>query len=162
MIGQIINLENLEMEAPVAASDVNWIDHSKPVTLTCAEISGEWKGTIKRIGKNIDDRTQTVQVFIGINKNGEADLINGIFLKASVPGLTIPQAVSVPNRAVYNDSFVYLVKDGKLKFQQINIARHQMDSVIVNGGLTNGDTLVTELLQGVAPGMPAITRTNDR
>ena len=35
-----------------------------------------------------------------------------------------------------------------------------MDSVIVSSGIATGDTLVTELLQGVASGMPAVTRIN--
>lgn len=160
MIGQIINLENLEVEAPVATNDASWINQDKPVTLTSSEIAGEWRGRIKRIGKSIDDRTQSVQVFIGINNNGMADLINGIFMEATIPGRIIPHAVSVPNRAVYNDSYVYLVKDGKLKYQQVEIARRQMNSVIVSSGLATGDTIVTELLQGVASGMPAITRIN--
>ena len=55
-----------------------------------------------------------------------------------------------------------IVKDGKLKYQQVEIARRQMDSVIVSSGLAAGDTIVTELLQGVASGMPAITRINGR
>lgn len=160
-IGQIINLENLEVEVPIAANDIVWIDRSKPVKLISAEIKGEWKGKIKRMGKNIDERTQTIPVFIGIEKNGHEELINGIFLKAIIPGRTVQNAVSVPNRALYNESFVYLIQNGKLESRQVNIAKRQMDHVIVRDGIAVGDTLVTELLQGVAPGMPAIARTAD-
>ncbi len=158
-VGQIINLENLEVEVPIAANDIVWIDRSKPVKLSSSEIKGEWKGTIKRIGKNIDERTQSVPVFIGIEKNGHQELINGIFLKAIIPGRSVQNALSVPNRALYNESFVYLIKNGKLEFQQVDIAKKQMDHVIVRDGIASGDTLVTELLQGVAPGMPAMART---
>ena len=159
-VGQIINLENLEVEVPVAAKDIAWIDRSKVVRLISSEISGEWKGHIKRIGKNIDERTQTVPVFIGIDKNGHDQLINGVFLKAIIPGRIVHSAVSVPNRAVYNESYVYLVKNGKLEFMPVRIARRQLDHVIINYGIASGDTLVTELLQGIAPGMPAIARMN--
>ena len=160
-VGQIINLENLEVEVPVAANDITWIDRSRPVKLISSEIKGEWMGQIKRIGKNIDERTQTVPVFVGIKKNGHEELINGIFLKAIIPGRIVQNAVSVPNRALYNESFVYLIQNGKLEFRQVNIAKRQMDHVIVSNGIASGDTLVTELLQGVAPGMPAIARTED-
>ena len=159
-IGQIINLDNLEVEVPVATNDIGWIHQTKSVQLTSSEISGEWKGHIERIGKNIDERTQTVPVFIGIDKNGHDQLINGVFLKAVIPGRTVQDAVSVPNRAVYNESYVYLIRNGKLEFQQVNIARREMDHVIVRDGIVAGDTLVTELLQGIAPGMPAIARMN--
>ena len=153
-IGQIINLDNLEVEVPVATNDIGWIHQTKSVQLTSSEISGEWKGHIERIGKNIDERTQTVPVFIGIDKNGHDQLINGVFLKAVIPGRTVQDAVSVPNRAVYNESYVYLIRNGKLEFQQVNIARREMDHVIVRDGIVAGDTLVTELLQGIAPGQP--------
>ena len=96
-----------------------------------------------------------------LKKNGHEELINGIFLRAIIPGRIVQNAVSVPNRALYNESFVYLIQNGKLEFRQVNIAKRQMDHVIVSNGIASGDTLVTELLQGVAPGMPAIARTED-
>ncbi|MBN1407034.1 MAG: efflux RND transporter periplasmic adaptor subunit, partial [Calditrichaceae bacterium] len=160
VIGHIINLDNLEVEVPVAANDIAWIDQSKTVRLTSTEIPGEWKGRIKRIGRNIDERTQTVPVFISIDKNGHDQLINGVFLKAVIPGHVVTNAVSVPNRAVYNESYVYLVKNGRLEFRQIEIARKQLDHVIVKTGIAEGDTLVTEVLQGIAPGMPAMAGLN--
>ena len=154
-IGEIINLENLEVEIPVATQDIQWIKMDSPVILTSSEISGQWRGNIKRIGKSIDDRTQTVQVFVSVN-NIENNLINGVFLNASIPGKKINNAVSIPSRAIYNESFVYLVKNQKLDFRKIDVVRRQTENVIITGNLQNGDTLVTDLLQGVASGMPAI------
>ena len=38
---------------------------------------------------------------------------------------------------------------------QVEVVRSETDSVIVSGGLADGDMLVTDVLQGVSPGMPA-------
>jgi RND family efflux transporter MFP subunit len=162
VIGQIINMEDLEVEVPVASKDIPWIDRSKVVRFSSSEIPGEWKGHIKRIGQNIDESTQTVPVYIGIDKNGHEQLINGTFMKVVISGQEIENALRVPNRAVYNETHVYLVKNGKLKFQPIDIARREHDQVVVQNGIASGDTLVTELLQGVASGMPALSRIVDR
>lgn len=160
-LGQIINLENLEVELPVPAIDIQWIDRSKPVIFTSSEIAGEWRGKIQRIGKNIDSRTQSVQVFASVDRGDQNGLYNGVFLKAQIPGTVIKNAISIPRRAVYEDRFVYLIKNGKLDYRAVDIAFQEPESVIVTGGVANGDTLVVEVLQGVAPGMPAQARISE-
>lgn len=157
-LGEIINLDNLEVEVPIAVDDIRWINQNTPITLTSSELAGEWTGKIKRIGKNIDELTQSVRVFMTVSKNGTEYLYNGIFLRAEIPGTTVKDAFMIPRRALYNEKYVYLIKEGKLEFREINIARIQTDSAILNGGIQNGDTLVTNVLQGVASGMPAIAR----
>lgn len=161
-IGEIINLEQLEVEIPVATQDIQWIKHNKHVILSSSEIDGQWLGKIKRIGKSIDEKTQTVQVFVSVENKNRDYLINGVFLKASIPANIIENAVSVPSRAIYNENYVYLVKNKKLDFRKIDVVRRQAENVIVTGNIQNGDTLVTDLLQGVASGMPAIARLSEQ
>jgi membrane fusion protein, multidrug efflux system len=157
-IGQIINLENLEVEVPIPAVDLPWIDQNEAVLFTSSELPGEWRGKIKRIGKAIDERTQTIPVYLSIEDDRRNQLITGIFLKAALPGKVIPNSLQVPNRAIYNERFVYRIRDGKLDFREVEVARRESATVIITNGLENGDTLVTEVLQGVAAGMPAMAR----
>lgn len=154
-LGEIINLEDLEVEVPVSTNDLRWVNRGGTIRFTSNELPGEWFGKIKRIGKTIDPQTQTVPVYISITKNAGDVVYDGIFLNAKIPGEIVGNAFVVPNNALYEEQYVYLVKDGRLKYQPVNVVRHQTESVIVNSGLQNGDTLVVELLQGVAPGMPA-------
>lgn len=157
-LGEIINLDKLEVEVPIPAEDIQWIDRNTPIYFSSSEISGEWSGKIIRIGKNIDERTQTVSVFMTVNRNGDKTLYNGIFLRAEIPGTVIAEAFLMPRRALYNEKYVYLIKDGKLDYRAVKVAREQEDTVILNGGITNGDSLVIDVLQGVASGMPAVAR----
>jgi len=160
-LGQIINLENLEVELPVPAIDIQWIDRSKPVTFTSSEIAGEWRGKIQRIGKNIDTRTQSVQVFASVDRGDQNGLYNGVFLKAQIPGTVIKNGISIPRKAIYEDRFVYTIKDGKLDYREVDISFQEPESVIATGGVANGDTLVVEVLQGVASGMLAQARISE-
>lgn len=157
-LGEIINLEKLEVEVPVSAQDIQWIDQKKPVIFSSSELQGEWKGKIKRIGKSIDERTQAVQVFMTVDRNGEEYLYNGIFLRTELPGKSIPSAFSIPRSALYNESYVYLIKAGKLEYREVEVARRQTDTVILSGGVQTGDTLVVDVLQGVASGMTALAK----
>lgn len=154
-LGEIINLETLEAEMPVPADDVQWIDNTRPVRLTSTEIEGVWTGKIRRIGKTIDERTQTVEIYIALDQSGDDTLYDGVFVKATIPGKTIPHAFVVPRNALYEQQFVYVVENGKLSYRRVQIVRQQPDYVIANGGLADGELLVVEMLQGVAPGMLA-------
>ena len=157
-IGEIINLEMLEASLPVPAEDVPWIDHQQPVQLTSAEIPGSWQGRITRIGTTIDTKTQTVQVYVTVDHNFGDGLYDGVFVKAIITGRTIPRAVIVPRRAIYEEQFVYVVRNGVLDYRNVGIARKQPDAVVVTSGLAEGELLVTQMLQGVYSGMRARPR----
>jgi membrane fusion protein, multidrug efflux system len=157
-LGELISLEDLEVEVPVPARDIQWIDYTKPVRLVSDEISGEWSGGIARVGSDIDTRTQAVSIFIEIDPGTQGALLNGVFMQAQMPGIIIDRALSIPRRALYDQQYVYLIRNGQLERQQVSIARLETEDAIINGGLNDGDTLVTDVLQGVAPGMPAQSR----
>ena len=154
-LGEIINLEALEVAVPVAADDIQWIDRTRPVSFTSTEIAGRWTGKIVRIGSAIDSRTQTVDVFMNIDNNQSAPLLNGAFLEAHFLGRYVENGFAIPPRALYEDRFVYVIEDGALQRREVVILRREINQVILDGGVNTGDTLVTEIMQGVAPGMPA-------
>jgi multidrug efflux pump subunit AcrA (membrane-fusion protein) len=160
-IGEVINLDNLEVEIPVPAEDIKWIDRNKPVNLISKELNREWNENIARVGNTIDTKTQSVSLYARLTAPVARDIISGIYLQASIPGRTIKNAVSVPRKAIYEDNYVYLIKDGRLDYQMVDIARKETNSVIVTAGIQTGDTLVIEVLQGVAGGMLAGPKESD-
>ncbi len=159
-LGSIINLDQLEVELPVQVEDIEWIDFDKPVSLYSAELQRSLSGKIDRVGAAIDIRTQTVPIYIKLAEGNEATLIDGVFLTASIPGIGIRHGVVVPRSAIYDEHMVYVIENGRLEIREIKFARREASTVIVSEGLNPGDTLVTELMQGIAPGMPAVARLN--
>ena len=154
-LGQIINLEQMEVTVPVEAGDIALIDRDKPVKFTSSEIPGSWTGRISRIGSSIDIRTQTVNVHIALNDGSDKALLHGVFLEAHIPGLSLEKAFAVPPKAIYEDRYVYVVVDGKLDLREVDVLRRETGRTIINGGIANDDILVVEIMQGVVPGMPA-------
>jgi len=157
-LAEIISLEDMEVAAQVAAEDLVWIDRNQPVTLTSTEISGRWTGRIVRVGSNIDSRTQTVDVHIAVDKSASETLLSGTFLQAHILGKSVANAFPIPPRAVYEDRFVYVIVDGLLEKREVVIERRERDAVIISSGLNNGNVLVSEIMQGIEPGMPAQSR----
>ena len=154
-LGEIINLDEMELEIPIPSQDLKWIDKSKTVKITSKEIDGEWKASITRIGETIDTQTQSLRAFLKVEKKSADKLYNGIFLEARIPGKIIKDAIDIPRRAIYETNYVYVVDEGKFDYRKVEIARLENNHAIISSGLLNNDTLVIAALQGVAPGMPA-------
>ncbi len=81
--------------------------------------------------------------------------MNGAFLHARIPGRSIDNSFAIPPKALYEDRYIYVIAEGKLERHEVVILRRETNRVILGGGVTTGDTLVIEIMQGVAPGMPA-------
>jgi membrane fusion protein (multidrug efflux system) len=154
-LAEIINLDQLEVEIQVPARDINWISPNAQVHLTKPGSSVHWKGHIDRIGNVIDDRSQSIFAYIKLDDTANVTPTAGVFLKADIVAQTIPDAIKVSRRAVYEESYVFLVKDAQFVQRDVEIAFSEGDYYIINGGLMVGDTLVSEVLQGVSAGMPA-------
>ena len=157
VLGEIISLQDVELEVPMPAADLPWINRDAAVTLTSKEFPGTWTGRINRIGGSVDRQTQTIPVYIGVRGNA-TPLYEGMYLQAEIPGRPVENGTFVPRRALYEEKFVYVVNDWRLEKRDVAIVRRYPESVVVSDGLHDGDTLVTELMQGVSPGMPARAR----
>lgn len=156
-LGEIINLSNMEIELPVQAVDLSWLDKSGEVILSSDAIAEKLVGKIVRVASAIDENTQTVPVYVSPLKRVPA-AYNGLFFKAILPGKSVENSVRIPRKSVYKGEYVYTIKNGKLSLDKMEIVRGEPDYLIVKDSFNNGDTLVTEILQGVAPGMPATPR----
>jgi len=154
-LAEIINLDELEVEIQVPAADIRWIEMNAKVDLTTPDGSIQWKGHIDRIGNVIDTRSQSIFAYIKLDDTADVTPTAGVFLRADIEAETIPNGIKVPRKAVYEESYVFLVQDSKFVQRDIDIAFDEGDYYILDGGLASGDTLVSELLQGVSAGMPA-------
>ncbi|HSH00800.1 MAG TPA: efflux RND transporter periplasmic adaptor subunit [candidate division Zixibacteria bacterium] len=157
-LGSLVNLEDLEVELPLVVNDINWINFDEPVTFSASGLSGQWSGKIVRVGGAIDKQTQTVPLYVRLEDAPEETLLDGVFFTASATGRVIERALEIPRRALYEESYVYVVNNGALEYRQVTVDRLQQATAIISDGLSDGDTLVIEPLQGVAPGMLAAPR----
>lgn len=159
LLGEIISLDELEVEVQVSAQDIQWIRNESQAEITSKEIDGFWGGRVIRTSSAIDDKTQTVSVTLAVERGDLSLLRSGVFVEVSIPGLMIENAIRMPRRALYGESDVYVIENGKFSRREVDIARSENGFVIINGGLAAGDSLVVQLMQGVIEGMPAIGRS---
>ncbi|MEZ0167089.1 efflux RND transporter periplasmic adaptor subunit [Microvirga sp. TS319] len=123
-------------------------------------------GTIDFTSSSIDTETGTLQAR-AIVKNSDRRLVPGQFVRATVTGLTLNDAIVVPEAAVMQGpqgQFVYAVNEsGHAEVRPVQLRRQVEGGWIVASGLRSGDKVVTEGVIKVRPGAPvtATVASND-
>jgi membrane fusion protein (multidrug efflux system) len=115
------------------------------------------EGMIDFTSSSIDTQTGTLQAR-AIVKNPNQRLVPGQFVRATVTGLTLDDAIVVPEAAVMQGpqgQFVYTVNStGNAEIRPVELSRQIESGWIISSGLRAGDKLVTEGVIKVRPGAP--------
>ncbi len=162
--------QTLELTAPLEASEIrNWLQFEEspaagsawfpppvpvPVRLVWAEAARElsWTGTLHRI-VHFDSTARTVHVAVRIDAEAARasdhpiPLADGMFCRVEIPGRTLEDVYTLPRTAVTFDGHVYLAdSDDRLRAAPVEVLRAQRGVVIVRGGISPGDRIITTRL----------------
>ncbi|MBA6339461.1 efflux RND transporter periplasmic adaptor subunit [Colwellia sp. MB02u-10] len=117
-----------------------------------------WTGRVVRTEGAFDEASQ--QLFVvaqiddpyGENEGNGLPLKIGQYVSAKIDGKTIKNALSIPNRAIYQGSYVYIVDNNVLKRKNITIAWQSEDVAVIATGLVADQLLVLTPLGQVNSG----------
>lgn len=177
-LAEIYATDYVEIRLPLANTDLDYVDLPEPrpdggaqqrvpVTIHSSLSAGAaWEGLLVRTEGAIDDSSRQLHVVAqvddpfqlagdsGTEHSGRKPLKIGEYVTASIEGRTLPGAVVIPNSAIYQGSYVYVVREGLLQRREIAIAWQNADSAVIASGLRAGDALVTTPLGQVTSGTP--------
>ncbi|SMD32641.1 RND family efflux transporter, MFP subunit [Reichenbachiella faecimaris] len=143
-IGTIISTDELELEIPVEQRDIEFVQKGKAVTIVDeSDFEQNWIGTITRIADFIDPNSQSVSVFINIQKRSKYEALDGLFLKARIPGKSVKNAAEVPRRILKNKNEIFVVQDSVLVTRQVRVHKISENNAIISG-LKSGEMMVTD------------------
>lgn len=115
----------------------------------------EATGQVMFVDNAVSQQTGTVLLKTRVANPREA-LWPGQFVHVRLILTVEPQAVVVPEIAVQagqQGPFVYRIDDGRVAIQPITISRQIGPEVVIGSGLQKGDTVVTEIPQGLNEGV---------
>jgi len=173
-LANIFAIDALEVRLPLRNQDLPFIDlpesyrfkrtesSSQPeVTIESSLIGAEqWSGRVVRTEGAIDTPSQQLHVVARINDpygskaEDRQPLKIGQYISARIQGRNITDALVIPNRTIYQGSYVYIVEDGLLKRREITIAWHNNEDAIIASGLKAGEQLVITALGQLPSGTP--------
>lgn len=142
----------IEVEAPLPYGDAGLLRPGLAVKVRAGASKTGHEGRISRIGSSVDERMQTVPVFITV-QGAESDLMDGEFAEVVFSGDLLPGSFTLPRKAIHQGDRIYQLANGALQEKTVQIAYLSMDSAYITGGVSDGDTLVAEPLQDAVIGM---------
>ena len=119
----------------------------------------EWRAKLVRTEGAIDESARQLHVIaqiddpFGPKSEGRSPLKIGQYVTAEIDGRILPDVLVIPNTAIYQGTYVYIVEDGILRRRDIDISWQNDSEAIVGKGLEAGADLVTTPLGQVTSGI---------
>ena len=166
-IGEIIDIKNMEVRFSISKSQYGRLleDESEilgraiEVRWTVGQKDLIFDASISRVGAEITSNTGGVNIFatIEMDKEQETPLRPGAFVRLRMPDKTYLSVIRIPETAVFNDEYIYIVKDQRLKKVGIAISGYDQSNVLIKPTqelmIQNGDLIVTNQLREAGEGV---------
>ena len=150
-VARAIQTDNLELEVALNRADAAWVLIGDPVYVQSEKRDLSWKGKVIRKGQFVDESTQRQTIYIHLSYDHRQPLLAGEYLWASFPVRPIENAMEIPRNSVFNTDEVFVVREGRLSKEKINLIKVN-DRTLIFNGIAEGDTLVVQQLINVSEG----------
>jgi len=150
-VAHIIQTDLLELEVPLEKFDAEWVKIGDQVKVYSDSRKVDWQGKVVRKSQFVDLNTQSQEIFIRIKNDKKKPLLAGEYLKATFDGHPIKNVMEIPRNVVFNTNEVFLVKEGSVHKEIINIIKVNEKSLIFNG-VDEGEVIVMQALINVLEG----------
>lgn len=150
-VARAIQTDHLELEVALKRADAAWVKTGDPVTIESGKRDLSWKGKVIRKSQFVDESTQRQTIFIQISNDKRQPLLAGEYLVANFPLRPIENAMEIPRNSVFNSDEVFVVREGRLTKEKIEVIKVNERTLIFNG-IAEGDTLVVQQLINVSEG----------
>ncbi|MFY0594458.1 efflux RND transporter periplasmic adaptor subunit [Roseivirga sp.] len=148
-LGEFVSMNDFELEVDVNQEYIDILRVGKRVALGDLNSSRTWQGIVRRVNGRLDQSTQTVKVYIGVQGKG---LIEGMYLEANIAARSEKNALEIPRNLLNNQSEIFAVEDGKITTKTVE-AVYFTDKTAIVRGLKDGTKIISRPLPGAYNGM---------
>lgn len=180
-LAEIYAVDYVEVRLPIKNNDLPYIDlpetnrfsqqdeSNNPAVQVISELVDlqTWQGKLIRTEGAFDRNSQQLFVVAQIDDPYGKGATEGLPLKigqyvaAIIQGKTLEAAIKVPNKAIYQGSYVFIVDNGLLKRQEIKVKWQNNEFALIETGLSENDLLVLTPLGQVNSGTPVAVSSKD-
>ncbi len=118
-----------------------------------------WPGQVVRAEGELDQRSRMLHLVVRVEdpysrrSSGRPPLAVGLFVDAEIAGHTVVGTL-LPRSALRSDGRVLVVdEDDRLRWREVEALRIEKDSVVISGGLLEGERVCISPLEVVVDGM---------
>jgi RND family efflux transporter MFP subunit len=155
---ELVNLQQMEMEAAVPTSEIASIRVGQQVSLRIEGLPETFDGRVARINPGTQSGSRSVMAYIVV-ANPQTLLRGGMFAQAQLTLRSKDGELALPYSAVHKDSngsYVYAIDNGLLIKKAVvtgNEGRNGEDTLIeIRSGLVSGDQIIRNDMGNLRPG----------
>lgn len=178
-LGMAYGTDAVEIEVPLEDDELAWFDvfaqsifandSANPQKRTPVEVRADfggaihtWQGHVVRTTGQVDKMSRMVFVIVEVPdpfriSDSRPPLLPGVFAEVLIQGKILRNAIAVPRDAVREGNHVWLVNEGRLHIQPLDIVRADQDFAYVVSDLQDGANVVVSSLDAVVSGMKVRT-----
>ncbi|MEM1412688.1 MAG: efflux RND transporter periplasmic adaptor subunit [Pseudomonadota bacterium] len=175
-LAALAGIDSYWVEATVPLDQLQWLVFSEapgggsPVLIRhrTAWREGQYReGVLDQLVGELEGGTRLARIMVSVADplardpahEGQPALIIGAFVEARIEGREISGALKLPRPLVRKDNTVWLMREGALAIQPVNIVFQDADYAYINEGLAPGDQVVRTNLATVREGIRLRLRT---
>ncbi len=165
-LATLYSTEAVEISVPLERKTIQWFyvpglspgRGPGPVAIVTARFGAKalrWKGRVVRSSGKVDENSRMIHVIVRVNGPyaTRPPLVVGLFVDVVIKGRTLPHVAMIPAWALRGMNQVWIVKQGRLFFRKVDVARLDNDVALITSGLNNGDLVVVSEHRVVTNGM---------
>lgn len=144
----IVDLSEMELNAPVPAMDIAVIKTGQSVVFTVSGFDErKFEGKVVRINPIADAGTRAISVYVRVKNQGQ-DLKGGMFVRGTISTTARNDGFLIPLNALHHDSgnkpWVLVLKNNKLEKRLLVTGASDVSSnqLLVRSGLADGEAVV--------------------
>lgn len=153
-IASLYDLQPAKIDFSVPGKYQSVIKPGDPISFTTDGSRKEFRGEIYALEPQIDPATRSLKIR-ALSPNEDKSLLPGQFARISLSLEATDNALMVPTQAVVpelNGHKVYLLKQGKVAEQVVEIGSRSATQVQILSGINAGDSVLTTGILQVRPG----------
>jgi len=121
-----------------------------------------WQGGIVRTEGGIDEKNRLLYVVAQVLNPYKQDLTQpdrpplsmGMFVQAEIEGRRFDNTYVLPRSALHGNDVIWLLnKESRLELLKVSVLFRGPDLVYINGGISNGDSIIVSPLDAIVDGM---------
>ncbi|MCR4852789.1 MAG: efflux RND transporter periplasmic adaptor subunit [Prevotella sp.] len=155
-VASILNINSVKIVVSIPEKEIALITSNTATTISVEALGGRtFKGGTITKGVEADGLTHTYNIKIHL-ANTDHSLLPGMVCQVRVDGLKSSERMNVPITSIQKnakgESFVWTIKEGKAHRTPVTTGRASGNRIAIEGGLNEGDQVVTEGYQKLSEG----------
>ena len=150
----LVDFARIKIRVDISANDIARVQKGQTAILRNPSLPGrEFKGSVSVVNLVADPSTKQFGIEVAVD-NPDLALRPGTFGEIILEVQTHEDALVVPQKALLENKYVFLARDGKAVRKEVTLGLQNTTLVEITGGLAEGDMVIAEGNFGLEEGTP--------